>query len=92
MADPRTIGVHYDPIYEEHDTGPHHPESAHRYQVLRKSLEALPKEFKRLGRRTAKLEEVLLAHDKAYHDIAKRDIEALKGSLNTGDTNISKDS
>ncbi len=90
--DQRKIGIHYDPVYEEHDTGPHHPESAHRYQVLRKSLEALPEEFKRLGRRTAKLEEVLLAHDKAYHDTAKHDIEALRETLSTGDTNISKDS
>lgn len=92
MEQTRTIGVHYDPVYEKHDTGPHHPESAYRYQVLHKSLEALPKEIVRLGRRTAEVEEILLAHDKAYHDIAKRDIEALKGTLSTGDTTVSKDS
>lgn len=35
------VGVHYDPIYERHDTGPFHPESAERYRVLRVALEGL---------------------------------------------------
>ena len=88
----RSIGIHYDPIYEEHDTGPHHPESAHRYQVLREAMAKLPETFKRLPRRTATLEEILLAHDKAYHDLVEREVKALADQLSTGDTAISKDS
>ncbi len=89
---PQATGIHYDPTYERHDTGPNHPESAHRYKVLREALEKLPKEFVRLPRRTAKLAEILLAHKRAYHDIVKQDVEGTATRLRTGDTAISKDS
>ena len=36
------VGVHYDPCYERHDTGPGHPESAARYRVLEAALATLP--------------------------------------------------
>lgn len=92
MDKARTIGVHYDAIYEEHDTGPHHPESAHRYKVLREALSKLPELFVRLARRTATVDEILLAHDKAYHDLVVREVNALADQLSTGDTVVCKDS
>ena len=41
-ADPRKVGVHFDSVYEKHDTGPGHPESADRYRVLESENSAMP--------------------------------------------------
>lgn len=90
--DLRTIGVHYDAIYEKHDTGPHHPESAHRYRVLRAALEELPEDIVRLPRRRAKVAEVLLIHEAFYHDLVYRDVESFAHQLRTGDTAICEES
>jgi len=89
MNEPRPSGVHFSADYERHDTGPGHPESAHRYQVLRAALEALPPAIVRLaaGRR-ATVAEILLAHDHSYHDLVYRDTESLADFLRTGDTAI----
>ncbi|MDB6079535.1 MAG: Histone deacetylase, partial [Akkermansiaceae bacterium] len=72
-----TVGVHDDACYELHDTGPGHPESAHRYAVLRQALEKLPPEIVRLPGRRATVAEVLLAHEAFYHDLVYRDVENL---------------
>ncbi|MEI6607440.1 MAG: histone deacetylase [Verrucomicrobiota bacterium] len=89
MNELRPRGVHFSADYERHDTGPGHPESAHRYQVLRAALEALPPAIVRLaaGRR-ASVGEILLAHDHSYHDLVYRDTETLADFLRTGDTAI----
>ena len=89
MNELRPSGVHFSVDYERHDTGPGHPESAHRYQVLRAALEALPPAIVRLaaGRR-ASVAEILLAHDHSYHDLVYRDTETLADFLRTGDTAI----
>lgn len=85
----RKIGVHYDADYERHDTGPGHPESAHRYQVLRRALETLPPEVVRLARgRRASVGEILMVHDAHYHDVVYRDAETFADFLRTGDTAI----
>lgn len=89
MTTGRKTGVHYDADYERHDTGPGHPESAHRYQVLRRALEGLPEEITRLSRgRSATAGEILLAHDAHYHDVVYRDAETFADFLRTGDTAI----
>ena len=90
--DSRTIGVHYDAIYEKHDTGPQHPESARRYRVLRAALEELPEDIVRLPRRRAKVAEVLLVHEAFYHDLVYRDVESFAHQLRTGDTAICEES
>jgi len=89
MSDSRPNGVHFSSDYERHDTGPGHPESAHRYQVLSAALEALPPTIVRLaaGRR-ATVAEILLAHDHSYHDLVYHDTESLADFLRTGDTAI----
>ncbi len=88
----QATGIHYDAIYEKHDTGPHHPESAHRYAVLRKALESLPPTFVRLPRRTAEVSEILLAHEAYYHDVVYQDVESFAHQLRTGDTAICEES
>ena len=91
-ASKRITGVHYDAIYERHDTGPHHPESAHRYAVLRKALEGLPESIIRLPRRTAEVLELLLVHEHYYHDLVYQDVESFAHKLRTGDTAICEES
>jgi len=89
---PRIIGVHYDAIYEKHDTGPYHPESATRYRVLRSALDELPAHIVRLPGRRAEVAEVLLAHEAHYHDLVYRDVESFAHQLRTGDTAICEES
>jgi acetoin utilization deacetylase AcuC-like enzyme len=88
----RRIGVHYDAIYEKHDTGPYHPESAARYRVLRSALDELPEEYLRVAGRRAAVAEVLLVHEAHYHDIVYRDVESFAHQLRTGDTAICEES
>jgi acetoin utilization deacetylase AcuC-like enzyme len=88
----RTTGVHYDALYEKHDTGPGHPESAGRYRVLRSALEELPPEFVWLPGRRATTADILLAHEHYYHDLVYRDVESFAHVLRTGDTAICEES
>ncbi len=88
----RKVGIHFDAVYEKHDTGPYHPESAARYRVLEAALEALPSEFERLPGRRAAVSEVLLAHEHYYHDLVYQDVESFAHQLRTGDTAICEES
>ncbi|MEI7955475.1 MAG: histone deacetylase [Verrucomicrobiota bacterium] len=89
MKTTRQTGVHFSADYQRHDTGPGHPESAHRYQVLSEALEALPPEIVRVASaRRATVAEILLVHDHSYHDLVYRDTELLADFLRTGDTAI----
>lgn len=88
----RKIGFHFDSVYERHDTGPHHPESAHRYRVLCSALVELPADFVRLPGRRATVAEILLAHEHYYHDLVYRDVESFADQLRTGDTAICEES
>ncbi len=89
---PRKVGIHHDAVYERHDTGPGHPESIHRYQVLAKALATLPDSFIRLPRRTAEISEILLAHEHYYHDLVYQDVESFAHKLRSGDTAICEES
>ena len=91
-APSKRVGVHYDPCYERHDTGPGHPESAARYRALESALSTLPPEFVRLPGRRALVSEILLAHDHDYHDLVYRDTETFADRLRTGDTAICEES
>ena len=88
----RIAAIHYDAAYERHDTGPHHPESAERYRVLRAALAGLPEEFPRLPGRRASVQDILLAHEHYYHDLVYRDVESFAHQLRTGDTAICEES
>jgi len=91
-AEKRRVGVHYDAIYEKHDTGPWHPESATRYRVLRAALEELPAEVVRIPGRRAGVAEILMAHEAWYHDVVYQDVESFAERLRTGDTAICEES
>lgn len=91
-AEPRTVGIHFDAVYEKHDTGPHHPESAERYRVLEAALAGLPPEFVKLPGRTATVSEILLTHEHYYHDLVYQDVESFAHQLRTGDTAICEES
>lgn len=88
----KPIGVHYDPRYECHDTGPGHPESAARYRVLHEALAKLPRDIVRLPGRKATVAEVMLAHEAHYHDLVYRDVISCADVLRTGDTAICEES
>ena len=89
MSELSKTGVHFSADYERHDTGPGHPESAHRYQVLSAALAALPPEIRRMeSARRATVAEILLVHEHSYHDLVYRDTESLADFLRTGDTAI----
>ena len=88
----RKVGIHYDAIHENHDTGPDHPESAERYRVLIAALDKLPKRFQRLEGRDAEVSELLLAHCHNYHDMVYEDVETFAQKLRTGDTAICEES
>lgn len=85
-------GIHYSSVYERHDTGPGHPESAERYRVLASALADLPPEIVRLSGRRATVAELLLAHEHYYHDLVYRDVESFADQLRTGDTAICEES
>lgn len=91
-AETRRVGIHFNPFYERHDTGPYHPESAERYRVLESALAELPPEFLRLPGRRATVSEILLAHEHYYHDLVYRDVETFADKLRTGDTAICEES
>lgn len=88
----QSVGVHYDSCYQRHDTGPGHPESATRYEVLKAALETLPTHFKRVAGRKALVPEILLVHEHYYHDVVYRDVETFADKLRTGDTAICEES
>lgn len=89
---PRNVGIHFSAVYEKHDTGPGHPESANRYKVLKSALIELPPEFPRLPGRRAAVSEIMLAHESYYHDLVYRDVESFADQLRTGDTAICEES
>lgn len=91
-APSRKTGVHFDAVYERHETGPYHPESAARYRALVAALEDLPPEIVKVPGRRAGVSEVLLAHEHYYHDLVYRDVESFADQLRTGDTAICEES
>lgn len=75
-----------------HDTGPMHPESAHRYEVLMDALDSSDLPLKRLEGRVAEVADILLCHESWYHDVVKMDADHFAEVLRTGDTAICEDS
>lgn len=88
----RSAGIHYSNIYERHETGEGHPESADRYRVLKQMLERFPDCYVRLPGRRALLSEIRLAHDPFYQELVRLEVASGRSSLSTGDTAISRES
>jgi acetoin utilization deacetylase AcuC-like enzyme len=79
-----------DPIYQQHDTGPGHPESIQRHVAVTRALTdaGLVEKMRRIEPRAATLDELALCHQRAYIAQAKSDAEDGLADLSTGDTSI----
>lgn len=88
----RAVGIHFDPTYERHDTGPGHPESTRRYQVLEAALADSAEGFVRIPGRMATVQEILLAHGPDYLKRVEHEVAGHLDCLSTGDTAICHES
>ncbi len=89
MKDKISTGLLLDEIFERHDTGIGHPETAGRVKAVAKRLEAdgLAAKCSKLEFRLASDEEILLCHTPAYLELVKREVDGRSsGQLSTGDT------
>jgi len=87
---PKTTLV-WDEVSLAHDTGDGHPECAARFSAVLKGLTdsgVLAKAAKAAAR-AATVDEIALCHDRAYIATAQADIAAGRGTLSTGDTQVS---
>ncbi len=79
-----------DPIYQQHDPGPGHPESVQRHVAITKALteSGLVAKTQSIAPRVATIDEIALCHDRGYIATAKADVESGLDDLSTGDTSI----
>jgi acetoin utilization deacetylase AcuC-like enzyme len=75
-----------DPTAKQHDTGPGHPEQIERWDAAVRGLGELG--LTQINPRAATFDELALCHSPAYIESAQRDVNAGRGSLSTGDTDI----
>lgn len=87
-------GLLLDPIYKNHDPGNGHPESPHRIAAVIEALTeaGIVERTTPLQLREATDEEIALAHDADYVQLAKEEIQAGQRMLSTGDTSVSESS
>ena len=76
--------------YQEHVTGPGHPERPERTASIQRALteSGLDKELRAIEPRAATDDEIRLCHMPAYLEVVKRDVAAGRNDLSTGDTTI----
>lgn len=84
----------HDDIYLKHITGEQHPEKPYRLIAIEKRLKQSPwyGELLHMPAKRADLDTVALVHKKDYIDLVKRECEAGREMLSTGDTAICEDS
>lgn len=80
-----------DPVYQQHDPGPGHPESVQRHVVITRALTeaGLVARTQPLSCRAATVSELERCHTPRYIETARRDVEDGLSDLSTGDTSIS---
>jgi acetoin utilization deacetylase AcuC-like enzyme len=90
-AVPAKTALVTDPVSRAHDTGDGHPECAARYDAVLNALKASGADDKMLTLpvRAATDEELARCHTREYIATARRDIEAGRDTLSTGDTQVS---
>ncbi len=76
-----------DPFCKLHDTGPENPERPARFDAAVRGLSEWP--VTPFEPRSATSEEIALCHELGYIQLARRDVEAGRSHLSTGDTDIS---
>jgi len=86
-------GIVYDDVHKKHDTG-RHPERIARCEAIMKALGTRPLADRLVRIKPAKADDDLLhaCHTRAYVQTARRDIQAGRAMLSTGDTNVCKGS
>jgi acetoin utilization deacetylase AcuC-like enzyme len=79
-----------DPIYRDHLTGHHHPESPDRFDAVMDGLKraGLLDRLLRVEAVSAGEQELLLCHTSHYLEVARQDIQSGRPYLSTGDTDI----
>lgn len=79
-----------DPIYQQHDPGPGHPESVQRHVAITKALTdaGIVAKTQSIAPRAATIDELALCHDRGYIQTAKEDVDSGLNDLSTGDTAI----
>ena len=79
-----------DPIHQQHDTGPGHPESIQRHVAVTRALTDAGHvdAMLRIPPRAATHEELGLCHTRRYIETAENDVKASLDDLSTGDTAI----
>ena len=90
-ADQVTLGWLDDVRFEQHDTGPGHPESPERLRLIRAVVAQSPLAagLLRLEPREAVRADLLLVHSATYLDLLESEIAAGRRVLSTGDAMIS---
>ncbi len=85
-----TTALLLDPVYQQHDPGPGHPESVQRHVAVTRALTeaGLVARTQAVQPRAATVDEIALCHDRGYITTAKRDVENGLDDLSTGDTAI----
>ncbi len=83
-----------DPIYREHLMGRDHPERPERFDAVVEGLQraGLLDRLRRVDRRSATEEDLLLCHTREYLRTARRDVDAGQSYLSTGDTDLTSNS
>lgn len=79
-------------IFQSHVTGEHHPESPARMKAIEEALEGVRGDCLMIEPREATNAELAACHDKAYLELARREIEAERVRLSTGDTAVGRQS
>ena len=84
----------WDPVYLEHDTGAGHPERPGRLLAIDDFMSQSEwySSLLRLETREATQETIQLVHDPDYVSLVRREVEAGRRELSTGDTTISSSS
>jgi len=82
----------YHPAFLEHDTGPGHPERPERLTAILDELarQGLWERLLHVEPAPLPLDAIELVHDRAYIELARREIESGASRLSTGDTAVSK--
>ncbi|MGE5340553.1 MAG: histone deacetylase [Candidatus Omnitrophota bacterium] len=89
-----TCGYLCDDIYFEHDPGEGHPESPERLAALHTAVQNAEwyDKLVLLGHHPVDVETLALVHEPAYIELVRRECEAGRGCLSTGDAAICKKS
>ena len=86
----------YSPEYLKHDTGPDHPETASRLQVIMNELSKSgfleTRKCALVTPKSAAKEDLELVHERDYIDLVQRTCQAGGGLLDLSDTVVSRDS